>query len=161
MGLWDMGRQSTSREERDIQDKIIFVTGGAQGIGTAVTLACLGEGANVAVLDVDGEAMAALADEADVGGRLMSHALAASLAPDVRVNAISPGWIATETWQKPSRRNEPHLSDEDHAQHWTGRVGNPNDIAGMAVYLLSDRAEFDTGTNVTIDGGMTRKMIYV
>ncbi len=49
MGLWDKGRQSTSQEVRDMQDKTIFVTGGAQGIGKAITLACLGEGANVTI----------------------------------------------------------------------------------------------------------------
>ncbi|MDG2480867.1 MAG: SDR family oxidoreductase [Alphaproteobacteria bacterium] len=90
----------------------------------------------------------------------LTHALAASLAPDVRVNAISPGWIATEAWQKPSVRSEPDLNASDHAQHWSGRVGNPEDIASMAVYLLSDEAGFVTGANMVIDGGMTRKMIY-
>jgi NAD(P)-dependent dehydrogenase (short-subunit alcohol dehydrogenase family) len=90
----------------------------------------------------------------------LTHALAASLAPDVRVNAISPGWIATQAWQKPSKRREPELSAEDHGQHWSGRVGAPPDIASMAVYLLSDEAGFITGANMVIDGGMTRKMIY-
>jgi NAD(P)-dependent dehydrogenase (short-subunit alcohol dehydrogenase family) len=91
----------------------------------------------------------------------LTHALAASLAPDVRVNAISPGWIATQAWQKPARRSEPDLAPEDHAQHWSGRVGTPRDIAAMAVYLLGEEAGFITGSNVVIDGGMTRKMIYV
>jgi NAD(P)-dependent dehydrogenase (short-subunit alcohol dehydrogenase family) len=90
----------------------------------------------------------------------LTHALAASLAPDVRVNAISPGWIATQAWQKPATRQEPELSPEDHGQHWSGRVGAPPDVASMAVYLLSDEAGFITGANMVIDGGMTRKMIY-
>ncbi len=89
-----------------------------------------------------------------------THALAVSLGPDIRVNCISPGWIATDAWQAPSRRREPELSDADHSQHPAGRVGRPEDIAAMVDYLISDAAEFVTGQHVIIDGGMTRKMIY-
>jgi NAD(P)-dependent dehydrogenase (short-subunit alcohol dehydrogenase family) len=82
----------------------------------------------------------------------LTHALAMSLAP-VRVNCISPGWIATKDYTT--------LRAKDHAQHPAGRVGKPEDIAAMVAYLLdSERAGFITGTNVTIDGGMTKKMIY-
>jgi NAD(P)-dependent dehydrogenase (short-subunit alcohol dehydrogenase family) len=49
---------------------------------------------------------------------------------------------------------------QDHAQHPSGRVGRPEDIAAMALYLASDEAGFITGENIVIDGGMTRKMIY-
>jgi len=245
----------------------VFVTGGAQGIGRAITEACLERGWNAAVLDTDDEAIEALQQDCMEPDRLLchhganheettvryaisataerfgglsglvnnagfsrngplekltledwnaviatnltggflcakhaaphlrkakgaivnlastrafmseadteaysaskggvfglTHALAASLAPDVRVNAVSPGWIATQAWQKPSRRSEPDLSDDDHGQHWSGRVGKPEDIAAMAVYLLSDDAGFITGANMVVDGGMTRKMIYV
>ena len=248
-------------------DKAVLVTGGAQGIGKAIVMACLEKGWGAAALDVDGEALAALAREAGAGKALLTveaanhdeagvagavaaaatrfgglsglvnnagfsrnrpleeltlddwngviatnltgaflcakhaaphlrkargaivnlastrafmsqpdteaysaskggvyaltHALAASLAPDVRVNAISPGWIATQAWQKPARRSEPDLAPEDHAQHWSGRVGTPRDIAAMAVYLLGEEAGFITGSNVVIGGDMTRKMIYV
>ncbi|MGP1375062.1 MAG: glucose 1-dehydrogenase [Almyronema sp.] len=89
-----------------------------------------------------------------------THALAISLGPYVRVNCISPGWIAVSDWQKSSQRQTPHLSDRDHDQHPAGRVGTPNDIAGLAAYLLSEGAGFVTGQNFIVDGGMTRKMIY-
>ena len=46
------------------------------------------------------------------------------------------------------------------AQHFSGRVGNPMDIANMVLYLASDKAGFITGENICIDGGMTRNMIY-
>ena len=78
----------------------------------------------------------------------LTHALALSLGPDVRVNCISPGWIS----HKPVRR-------KDHAQHPVGRVGEGQDVAELVAYLLS--AGFVTGQNFVIDGGMTKKMIYV
>ena len=53
------------------------------------------------------------------------------------------------------------LSAADHAQHPVGRVGRPEDIAEAVLYLLSDRSGFVTGANLVVDGGMTRKMIYV
>lgn len=91
----------------------------------------------------------------------LTHALAASLAPHVRVNCISPGWIETESSRKRSARKTPKLSAADHAQHWAGRVGRPEDIADLAAYLASPAAGFITGANFVVDGGMTRKMIYV
>jgi NAD(P)-dependent dehydrogenase (short-subunit alcohol dehydrogenase family) len=80
----------------------------------------------------------------------LTHALALSLGPAVRVNCVSPGWIS----HQPVRR-------KDHAQHPVGRVGMGRDVAELVAYLLSDAAGFVTGQNFVIDGGMTRKMIYV
>ena len=83
----------------------------------------------------------------------LTHALAMSLAP-VRVNCVSPGWIATTDYDK--------LRRKDHAQHPAGRVGKPEDIAEIVAWLLDgERSGFVTGANFTVDGGMTRKMIYV
>ncbi|SFP76660.1 SDR family oxidoreductase [Tranquillimonas alkanivorans] len=79
----------------------------------------------------------------------LTHALAVSLGPDIRVNAIAPGWIDP---------GGEELSETDRAQHPAGRVGRPQDIA-EAVEWLAD-AGFVTGQTVVIDGGMTRKMIY-
>lgn len=90
----------------------------------------------------------------------LTHALAMSLAP-VRVNAISPGWIDVSSVRKPSARKHIALSDADHRQHPAGRVGEAEDIANMVCYLCSDKAGFITGQNIVIDGGMTKKMIYV
>jgi NAD(P)-dependent dehydrogenase (short-subunit alcohol dehydrogenase family) len=80
----------------------------------------------------------------------LTHALAISLGPQVRVNCISPGWIAHTPVKK-----------KDHAQHAVGRVGRDQDVAALAAFLLSDAAGFATGANYVLDGGMTRKMIYV
>ena len=90
----------------------------------------------------------------------LTHALAASLAPRVRVNCISPGWIETAAWRMRSARRKPNLRTKDHAQHWAGRVGAPADIAALALFLASDVSGFITGANFIADGGMTRKMIY-
>ena len=81
----------------------------------------------------------------------LTHALAASFAGRVRVNSISPGWIDTDytVYEGPDAVQQP-----------AGRVGNPQDIAQMALFLASDKAGFITGENICIDGGMTRLMIY-
>jgi NAD(P)-dependent dehydrogenase (short-subunit alcohol dehydrogenase family) len=91
----------------------------------------------------------------------LTHALAASLGPDVRVNCICPGWIDTSAWQKRSRRRQAEWSAADHAQHPCGRVGTPEDVAAMVWYLVAEDPGFVTGAQFVIDGGMTRKMIYV
>ena len=91
----------------------------------------------------------------------LAHALSISLGPHVRVNCVSPGWIATDGWQRADRRKPPRLSAQDHAQHPAGRVGTPEDVANLVGFLLSDQAGFITGAHYLVDGGMTRKMIYV
>jgi len=81
----------------------------------------------------------------------LTHALAVSLADKVRVNSISPGWIDTAytVYEGPDAVQQP-----------AGRVGNPDDIAELALFLASDKAGFITGENICVDGGMTRLMIY-
>jgi NAD(P)-dependent dehydrogenase (short-subunit alcohol dehydrogenase family) len=91
---------------------------------------------------------------ASKGGILsLTHSLAVSLGPDkIRVNAISPGWIETGDYHS--------LSETDHSQHPAGRVGKPADIVKACFYLTDPDNDFVTGTNIVVDGGMTRKMIY-
>ena len=81
----------------------------------------------------------------------LTHALAVSLSGKVRVNSISPGWIDTAytVYEGPDAVQQP-----------AGRVGNPLDIANMALFLCSEKAGFITGENICIDGGQTRLMIY-
>ncbi len=81
----------------------------------------------------------------------LTHALAVSLSGKARVNSISPGWIDT---------TGSDITGSDAAQQPVGRVGKPEDIAEMALFLCSDKAGFITGENICIDGGMTRLMIY-
>ena len=79
----------------------------------------------------------------------LTQALALSLGPEVRVNCVSPGWIAHQAVRR-----------KDHAQHPVGRVGRDEDVAELVAYLVSDASGFVTGQNFVIDGGMTKKMIY-
>ncbi len=90
----------------------------------------------------------------------LTHSLALSLGPQVRVNYISPGWIDVSGSGKQGAAAQQLLSGEDHAQHPAGRVGTPEDVARLAQFLLDPENGFITGANVILDGGMTRKMIY-
>jgi NAD(P)-dependent dehydrogenase (short-subunit alcohol dehydrogenase family) len=84
----------------------------------------------------------------------LTHALAISLGPAVRVNCVSPGWVATSDYNKLRRR--------DHLQHPAGRVGRPQDVAETVAFLLDrEKSGFITGANFTVDGGMTRKMVLM
>jgi NAD(P)-dependent dehydrogenase (short-subunit alcohol dehydrogenase family) len=81
----------------------------------------------------------------------LTHALAISLGPDVRVNCISPGWILTKG---------PAPTMEENAFHPAGRVGRVEDIAAMVAFLVGPDSSFITGAEFVVDGGVTRKMIY-
>ena len=81
----------------------------------------------------------------------LTHAMAVSLAGKARVNSISPGWIDTTGSE---------ITGADALQQPVGRVGKPEDIAEMVLFLCSDKAGFITGENICVDGGMTRQMIY-
>ncbi|MGR9050394.1 SDR family NAD(P)-dependent oxidoreductase [Halobacillus faecis] len=83
----------------------------------------------------------------------LSHAMAASLSPyNIRVNSISPGWI---------HAGDPdELRDKDHHQHLSNRAGTVKDVAKACFYLTDRENDFVNGENMTVDGGMTRKMIY-
>lgn len=84
----------------------------------------------------------------------LTHALALSLSNwHITVNSISPGWIQNHDYSR--------LRLEDHAQHPSGRVGKPEDIARMCLFLSLPDNDFMNGENITIDGGMTKKMIYI
>ena len=84
----------------------------------------------------------------------LTHALALSLSEwNITVNSIAPGWIQTQNYDQ--------LRPKDHSQHPSRRVGKPEDIARMCLFLCRDENDFINGENITIDGGMTKKMIYM
>ncbi|MBP9490554.1 MAG: SDR family oxidoreductase [Aliarcobacter sp.] len=82
----------------------------------------------------------------------LTHALSMSLSPEVKVNSITPGWINTDENYLPTKN--------DNFQHPSGRVGTPEDIVDAVKFLLKNRG-FITGSDFVVDGGMTKKMIYV
>ncbi|WP_273716764.1 SDR family NAD(P)-dependent oxidoreductase [Alkalihalobacillus pseudalcaliphilus] len=83
----------------------------------------------------------------------ITHALAASLQNErITVNAISPGWIYF------GKEND--LREIDHDQHFSKRVGVGEDIASACLFLTNPDNSFINGENISIDGGMTKKMIY-
>ena len=75
---------------------------------------------------------------------------------NVRVNAISPGAIRTDIW------NVPGLSEEESKKHEEGiastipckRFGTPEEVANIALFLVSDEASYVTGSIYNVDGGM-------
>jgi NAD(P)-dependent dehydrogenase (short-subunit alcohol dehydrogenase family) len=81
---------------------------------------------------------------------MLTRGLALELAPNVRVVAVAPGAIATE-------RNEEAeaLSNEIPL----GRPGNPEEVAALVSYLVSDEAAYVTGTSILIDGGMADQVV--
>ena len=81
-----------------------------------------------------------------------SKSLALTLAPEVRVNCLAPGWIqtawgqtASETWQQRVRRETP-----------LGRWGTPEDVAAAARWLVSPAASYITGQVIRVNGGAVR-----
>jgi NAD(P)-dependent dehydrogenase (short-subunit alcohol dehydrogenase family) len=88
----------------------------------------------------------------------LTHAMAISLAGKARVNAISPGWIETADFHDNAATMQ--HSAEDNQQHPAGRIGTPEDISEMILFICSEKAGFITGENITIDGGMSKLMVY-
>ena len=94
----------------------------------------------------------------------LSKVTAMSVADDsIRVNAICPGYIATplstNTVGKPDSLIEGRIEGMEHQQP-IPRVGRPDDIAEMALYLASDRSSFITGQALVVDGGATTGVFW-
>lgn len=88
----------------------------------------------------------------------LTHALAVSLAGIARVNSIAPGWIDTGSYHADDY--VPSYTEGDVMQHPSQRVGEPADIARAVLFLCDERNSFINGENITIDGGMSKLMIY-
>eukprot|EP00759_Apiculatamorpha_spiralis_P051490 PhF_6_TR5247/c0_g1_i1/m.7614 len=88
----------------------------------------------------------------------LTHSMAASLAHSVTVNCVCPGWIDVSGPEHGPGRQQHPIKAEDKEQHWSGRVGTPEDVADAVVFFAG--AKFVTGQVLCVDGGMTKKMIY-
>ena len=82
------------------------------------------------------------------------RALAVELAP-IRVNAVSPGWVDTPIWEFVAGDRKDAMLAGMAERLPVGRVGRPEDIAGMAVHLASAEAGWTSGGIFAVDGGYT------
>jgi NAD(P)-dependent dehydrogenase (short-subunit alcohol dehydrogenase family) len=81
-----------------------------------------------------------------------SKSLAVSLAPQVRVNCLAPGWIRTAWGEGASAQWQERVQRETPLRRW----GTPADVAAAARWLVSPSAAFITGQVVRINGGVVR-----
>jgi len=79
----------------------------------------------------------------------MTRSLAQSLAPEVRVNCIAPGWIKTQWGQGADE----YWSTRAHKESLMNRWGTPEDVANMATFLCSPAANFISGQVIPVNGG--------
>lgn len=85
----------------------------------------------------------------------MSHSLCSELGPDkIRINTICPGTVLTEIWQERVEK-DPGIVDRLSRLYPLGRLGQPRDIANVALFLASDESSFMTGSVMVVDGGVT------
>ncbi len=95
------------------------------------------------------------------GIHALTRALAVDLGKDgIRVNAVAPGWIRSELSDNYiNAQADPASAWEGLLRmHPAGRVGEPDDVGKLVVYLASDDAAFVTGQVIVIDGGRTSKL---
>jgi NAD(P)-dependent dehydrogenase (short-subunit alcohol dehydrogenase family) len=84
----------------------------------------------------------------------LTRVLAAGWAPlGIRVNSISPGYTRTDASKY--LEDDPQRLADVNVNTPLGRMGEPSEIAGAAVYLASDAASYTTGIDITVDGGLT------
>jgi NAD(P)-dependent dehydrogenase (short-subunit alcohol dehydrogenase family) len=90
---------------------------------------------------------------------LLTRALSAELAPDIRINCVCPGYVDTDMVRRDwiDKTDDPvaTMRDKVVAIAPMKRIGDPEEIAGAILYLASDQAGFVTGTALAIDGGAT------
>ena len=85
----------------------------------------------------------------------LTRSLALEVGPwQIRVNALSPGYVETALVAEFFGRNDASLREKVLAAHPMRRMGSPEEIANCAIFLLSDEASFVTGANWRVDGGL-------
>jgi glucose 1-dehydrogenase len=87
---------------------------------------------------------------------MLMRTVAVELAPhSITVNNIAPG--AIETPPTEDLKENPEQMEELHSEIPLGRIGKPEEVAELALYLASDAASYVTGATLIIDGGMMRQ----
>jgi NAD(P)-dependent dehydrogenase (short-subunit alcohol dehydrogenase family) len=136
----------------------INLTGVFLGFRAAIPhLRASGGGSIVSTASISGTRPAAgeaAYSAAKAGVAAITASAALEYAPDIRVNAVSPGMIVTKLTE-PLLGLFPHEAERYVRTTPAGRLGAPEDIADVVVFLCSDMARFITGQNIVVDGGMT------
>jgi NAD(P)-dependent dehydrogenase (short-subunit alcohol dehydrogenase family) len=91
---------------------------------------------------------------AKAGVAALTASAALEYGPRIRVNSVSPGMILTALTE-PLLQFLPHEQERFERTTPVGRIGRPDDIADVVVFLCSDMARFITGQNIVVDGGLT------
>jgi NAD(P)-dependent dehydrogenase (short-subunit alcohol dehydrogenase family) len=117
----------------------------ANGDGRVVSTASIS-----GVRPAEGEAAYAAAKLGVIG---LTASMALEYGPVIRANAVSPGMIATALTGP--LVNDRSIADRMVAKTPAGRIGDPEDVADVVTFLVSDLARFVTGQNIVVDGGMT------
>ena len=98
----------------------------------------------------------AIYNTAKAGVILMTKSLAVEWAKfGIRVNSISPGYIRTELTGKRPNGASPALIEQWESMVPLRRMGNPQELAGIAIYLASDASSYTTASDIIVDGGYT------
>jgi len=134
--------------ELRLNNRKVLVSGGSRGIGRAIVETFLAEGAQVSFCARDASGVAAAERELD--GRARGSAV------DV-TDAVSPGnvYFADGVWGR-IERDTPEVFAQCLAQNPLGRMATPQEVANAVAFLASTAASFTTGTDLLVDGGLTR-----
>lgn len=138
----------TIRRGRDLTGRKAVVTGAASGIGAAAVARLLAEGCTVLAVDL---VAYATSKHAVLG---LTRALAMELGPQgITVNCVQPGAIETGM-TRPMFATNPDSLAYYVGRSALGRIGQPEDIADVMVFLDRDDARFITGQGIMVDGGV-------
>jgi 3-oxoacyl-[acyl-carrier protein] reductase len=148
---WDFATKLNALLEVDVAATVFLSKSMGQRMRTAGSGAILTIGWDQADRGMAGESaeLFSIAKNAVMG---FTRSLALSLAPEVRVNCIAPGWIKTAWGETASPVWQERVLRETPLQRW----GTPEDIARLARFLLSDDASYITGQVINANGGAVR-----
>src|SRR5260370_654705 len=139
----------------DLTGRVALITGASRGIGSAIATALVEQGAQVVLssrkqADLDEEAARINAIHPEPATAIAAHA-GRQRGGKGRVNAVAPGLIKTR-FAEGLWSNEAIL-DRVLASNPMGRIGVPDEIAGVVAFLASDAASYVNGETIAIDGG--------